>query len=222
MKYYRLLCQAVTSSVLLLLSLSSPYALAETVEELNAWTYHKEWDKLSNLNYSLARSPMPKRALYDNLRLELICKNKQLEFAVDAKSLITSQGKVFDFDYQIDKNDPVSIKMKTYSDSKRRGYTIEQVEQIAEDLLSGQSAFIRIQTLISTVLSAAIPLNDAAQPMQQVLTDCGVTSLGNADARSAYSLADFERDFNKLSLEQQRQTLDKIKEMMEDSLSADR
>ncbi len=215
MKYYRLSCQAVTSSVLLLLSLSPPYALAETVEELNAWTYHKEWDKLSNLNYSLARSPMPKLGLYDNLRLELICKENKLEIAVDAKSLITSQDESFDFDYQIDKNDPLSIKMKTYSDSKRRGYTIEQVERIAEDLLSGQSVFIRIHTLISTVLSAAIPLNDASQPIQQVLADCGVTSPGNGEARPAYSLADFERDFKALSPEQQRQTLDKIKELME-------
>lgn len=214
MKYYRLLCQAVTNSVLLLLSLSPPYALAETVEELNAWTYHKEWDKLSNLNYGLARSPLPDRARYDNLRLELICKNKQLEFAVDAKSLITSQGKAFDFDYQIDKNEPVSIKMKTYADSKRRGFTVEQVERIAEDLLSGQSVFIRIHTLISTVLSAAIPLNDAAQPIQQVLAECGIVIPGKDGSQPAYSLSDFERDFKTLSPEQQRQMLDKIKEIV--------
>lgn len=157
---------------------------------------------------------MPKGSGYDNLRMELICKNNKLQFAVDAKSLITSQGKVFDFDYQIDKNNPVSIQMKTYSNSKRRGYTDEKAEQIAEDILSGQSVFIRIHTLISTMLSAAIPLNDAVQPIQHVLTDCGIVSPNKGETRPAYNLTDFERDFKQLSPEQQRQTLDKINELM--------
>ena len=215
MKYDRLLCQTLIRSILVILASSPAIVLAETVTELNAWTYHKEWDKLSNLNYSLARSPMPKRSGYDNLRLELICKNNRLQFAVDAKSLITSQGKAFDFDYQIDNKNLVPIQMKTYPDSKRRGYTGDQVERIAEDILSGQSVFIRVHTLISKVLSAAIPLNDAAQPIQQVLADCGTASTSKGEAVPAYSLADFERDFKRLSPEQQRQTLDKLKELME-------
>lgn len=216
MKYHRLLCQVMTRSIFVCLVSSSTNVLAETVQDLNAWTYRKEWDKLSNLNYSLARSPMPKRSGYDNLRLELICKNNELQFAVDAKSLITSPGKAFGFDYQIDKNNPVSIQMKTYPDSKRRGYTDVQAERIAADILSGQSVFIRIHTLISTVLSAAIPLNDAAQPIRQVLADCGVESPSKGDVRPSYSLADFERDFKQLSPEQQQQTLDKINKIMEE------
>lgn len=216
MKYYRLLRQVMAGSIFFLLFSSLANALAETVQDLNAWTYRKEWDKLSNLNYSLARSPMPKRSGYDNLRLELICKNDKLQFAVEAKSLITSQGKAFDVDYQIDKNAPVSLQMKTYSDSKRRGYTDEQVDRITADILSGQSAFIRIHTLISTVLSAAIPLNDAAQPIRQVLADCGVEPTNQGEVRPSYSLADFERDFKQLSPEQQRQALDKIREIMEE------
>jgi hypothetical protein len=217
MKYNRVLSQAMTRSILVLLISSPANALAETAQDLNAWTYRKEWDKLSNLNYSLARSPMPKRSGYDNLRLELICKNNKLQFAVEAKSLITSQGKAFDFDYQIDKNDPVSIQMKTYSDSKRRGYTDEQVERITADILSGQLVFIRIHTLISTMLSAAIPLNDAAQPIRQVLGDCGVIPPGQGEVRPSYSLADFERDFKQLSSEQQQQALDKIQKIMEEA-----
>jgi hypothetical protein len=217
MKHHRLLCQAMTGSIFALLIASPASALVETPQDLNAWTYRKEWDKLSNLNYSLARSPIPKRSGYDNLRLELICKNNKLQFAVEAKSLITSQGKAFDFDYQIDQSDPVSVQMKTYSDSKRRGYTDEQVERITADILSGQSVFIRIHTLISTVLSAAIPLNDAEQPIRQVLADCGVEPPSQEEVRPSYDLADFERDFKQLSSERQRQALDKIRKIMEEA-----
>jgi hypothetical protein len=215
MKYSRLICQTITGSILALIISSPATAFEETVQEMNAWTYHKERDNLNNLNYSLARSPLPKRGSYDNLRLEIICKDNQLQFAVDANSLITSQGSAFDFEYQIDKNSPVGIKMKTYPDTKRRGYTDEQVERIAEDILSGQSIFIRIHTLIRTVLSGSITLNDAAQPIRQVLADCGVVLPDKAEELPTYGLDDFERDFKKLSPEQQRQVLDKIKEILE-------
>ena len=144
-----------------------------------------------------------------------MCKDNKLQFAVDANSLITSQGRAFVFEYQIDKNSPVVIQMRTYPDTKRRGYTDEQVERIVEDILSGQSIFIRIHTLIRTVLSGAIPLHDAAQPIQQVLADCGVVLPGKSEAQPAYGLDDFERDFKKLSPEQQRQVLGKIKEILE-------
>lgn len=69
MKYHRLLCQSMTRSIFALLIASPANALVETPQDLNAWTYRKVWDKLSNLNYSLARSPIPKRSGYDNLRL---------------------------------------------------------------------------------------------------------------------------------------------------------
>ena len=105
--------------------------------------------------------------------------------------------------------------MRTYPDTKRRGYTDEQVERIVEDILSGQSIFIRIHTLIRTVLSGAIPLGDAAQPIYQVLADCGVILPGKADVQPTYRLEDFEKDLKKLAPEQQRQVLDKIKEILE-------
>ncbi|PKM13067.1 MAG: hypothetical protein CVV13_02985 [Gammaproteobacteria bacterium HGW-Gammaproteobacteria-3] len=214
MKFRHPLNQIMRSCIFLLPMALSTFVFAETIQESETWSYHKEWDKLTNRNYSLARSPLPKRGLYDNIRMDLICKDDKLQFAVDANSLITSQGRVFDFEYQIDKNNPVTLSMQTYPDSKRRGYTDDQVERIAEALLSGQSIFIRIYTLIRTVLTAAAPLDGAAQPVQQVLADCGVVLQGRAQTQAAYSLTDFERDFQKLSETQQRQVMDKLKAIL--------
>ena len=149
------------------LSLAS--ADEETDQEMETWAYHKEWDKLDNLNFSLVRSPMPKRGLYDDIRLEIICQNKKLQLVAETSSLITSQGREFDFEYQIDKKPPVVVKLRTYKDNKRRGYTEEQVDRIVREFLSGDSVFIRINTIISTVLTADIPLKDASGPIHEVL-----------------------------------------------------
>jgi hypothetical protein len=180
---------------------------------METWAYHKEWDNLNNINFSFVRSPIPKRGAFDNIRLEIICKDNKLQLVAESGSLITSQDRDFDVEYQIDKKPPVNIKLRTFRDNKRRGYLDQQVERIVEEILSGQSIFIRINTIISTVLSAEITLKDAADPIQKVLTDCGIV-LSKVPAQQSYSLAEFEQDFTKLSLEQQKQVLDEIKKVM--------
>jgi hypothetical protein len=204
----------VACCVFACLQLSPMQSHAENRQEMESWAYHKDWDKSSNQNYSFARSPMPKRGLYDNIRLEVLCKEGALQLISEASSLITSQGREFDFEYQIDKKPPVLLKMKTFPDSKRRGYTSEQVSRIVDELLSGQTVFIRINTLISTVLSAVISLNGANKPVQQVLTDCGIQA-DRIPESSNYQLTDFERDFNALSPEQKTQVLEQIRAIMD-------
>ena len=150
--------------VLLLLFLCSFNVFAD-----NTWSYHQENDRLSNRNYSFALSPLPSRGLYDNIKLEIICKENLLQVAIEADSLIASQGSAFDFEYQIDKNPPVMLQMKTFKDSKRRGYTEEYAKRIVDDLLAGQSVFIRVNTMIREVLSVALPLENAAEPINTSL-----------------------------------------------------
>jgi hypothetical protein len=178
-------------------------------------TFHHEWDKLNNVNYTLARSPLPQRGLYDRLRVAIVCKENKLQFTLDANSLLASKGRAFEFEYQIDKKTPVTITMRGDSD-KRHGYTDENVDKIVQDMLNGQSMFIRAQTMISTVLTSLISLEGAEQPIQQVLLDCGVTLSGKYAEQPAYSLADFERDFKSFSSEQQRQLLEQIKTIIDD------
>lgn len=61
---------------------------------------------------------------------------------------------------------------------RRHGYTDENVDKIAQDMLNGQTIFIRAHTMIRTVLVSLISLEGAEQPIQQVLIDCGVTLPG--------------------------------------------
>lgn len=183
----------------------------------NIWNYHQESDRLSNKTYSFALSPIPSRGLYDNIRLEISCKDNALQVIINADSLIASQDSEFDFEYQIDKKPPVTLQMRTFKDSKRRGYTETQAKHIIDDLLTGQTIFIRVNTLIRTVLSAAMPLENAAEPVKHVLADCGLSLSGNTSTESAYSLIEFEQAFNKLPLAQQQQVLGKIKNIIHDA-----
>jgi hypothetical protein len=186
----------------------------------NTWSYHQETDKLSNRSYSIARAPIPSRGLSDNIRLELVCKDNVLQVVVDTDSLIASQGRAFDFTYQIDKTPAVTLQMKTFPDSKRRGYTEEHAKRIVDDILTGQTIFIRINTMIRKVLSAAISLEHAAEPVKHVVNDCGLSVSDSAADESAYSLAEFEQEFAKLPLEQQQRVLNEIKKIMQETQRA--
>ena len=184
----------------------------------NTWSYHQENDRLTNRSYSFALSPMPPRGLYDNIRLEIVCKDATLQVSVDADSLIASQGSDFDFEYQIDKNPPVTLQMKTFKDSKRKGYTEDYAKRIVDDLLTGQSVFIRINTMIRKVLSAVMPLKNAADPIKHVVADCGLSD--NTASEPAYSLGEFERAFVQLPLAQQQQVLSEIKKIIMETQKA--
>jgi len=197
----------------IILALLIFYAL--TLLAADSWSYEQKRDNLSNLTYSVAQSPLPPRGLYDNIKMEIVCKSNTLQAVVDADSLITSQGRAFDFEYQIDKKEPVRIQMKTFNDSKRRGYSEEQAKRIADDMLTGQSLFIRVTTMLGGVLSGKISLENADGSIKRVFSDCGIApSDSNAGKQPAYTLADFEQDFNKLTPEQQQQVLNSIKKII--------
>lgn len=183
-----------------------------------AWSYHQETDPLTNLTYSFAESPLPPRGLYDNIKLDILCKDNKLQVVINADSLITSQGSSFAVEYQVDKKSQVTIPMKTFSDSKRKGYSDKDAQRMAKDMLTGQAIFIRITTIIKKVLSTSISLENAATPITQVLTDCGagVALSDNEGSHSDYSLTEFEQDFSKLSTEQQQQVLSKIKQILKE------
>ena len=141
-----------------------------------------------------------------------------MQVSVDADSLIASQGSDFDFEYQIDKNPPVTLQMKTFKDSKRKGYTEDYAKRIVDDLLTGQSVFIRINTMIRKVLSAVMPLKNAADPIKHVVADCGLSD--NTASEPAYSLGEFERAFVQLPLAQQQQVLSEIKKIIMETQKA--
>ncbi len=181
----------------------------------DTWSYHQEIRRLNNETYSFAQSPLPPRGLYDYIRLEIICKGNTLQVAIDANSLIASQGRTFDFEYQIDNAPPFTLQMTTFKDTKRRGYTEEYAQRIVNDLLTGKSLFIRVTTMIRKVLSAKIPLENAAKSIKQVVTDCSLGLSDNATDEPDYTLSEFQQDFDKLPSGQQQQVLRKLKIIME-------
>ena len=200
--YYRALA--------LLWALASPL----TAWSDNTWSYHQESDSLTNQTYSYAQSPLPRPGLYDDMMLEIVCKSNKLQAVIDADDLIASQGSRFNLDYQIDKMTPMTVAMKTFPDSKRKGYTEEFAKRIADDLLAGQTLFIRVHTMIRTVLSSSMPLANAEAPIKHVLADCGLTAADNKTGQPAYSMAEFEQDLGKLTADQQQQVLANIKKIM--------
>ena len=180
----------------------------------NNWSYHQNSDSLTNQTYSFAQSPLPRPGLYDDMMLEIICQENKLKAIIEAEDLITSQGNLFNVEYQIDKKTPVNIQMKTFADSKRKGYTEEFSVRLAEDLLTGQSVLLRINTMLRTVLTISIPLDNAVEPIKKVFADCGLSFSDKNNNKPNYSLSDFEQDFGKLSLEQQKEVLNDIKKVM--------
>jgi hypothetical protein len=180
----------------------------------NNWSYHQNSDSLTNQTYSFAQSPLPRPGLYDDMMLEIICQENKLKAIIEAEDLITSQGNRFNVEYQIDKKTPVNIQMKTFADSKRKGYTEEFSVRLAEDLLTGQSVLLRINTMLRTVLTISIPLDNAVEPIKKVFADCGLSFSDKNNNKPNYSLSDFEQDFGKLSLEQQKEVLNDIKKVI--------
>ncbi|MEI6066569.1 MAG: hypothetical protein WCP96_04480 [Methylococcaceae bacterium] len=180
----------------------------------NTWSYHQESDSLTNQTYSFAQSPLPRPGLYDDMMLEIVCKDNKLQAVIDADDLIASQGSRFNLEYQIDKKTPVTVQMKTFPDSKRKGYSNEFAKSMADDLLTGQAVFIRVNTMLRTVLSSSIALDNAAEPIKRVFADCGLGVASNIATEPAYSLTGFEQDFSKLTEAQQQQVLAKIKKIM--------
>jgi hypothetical protein len=180
----------------------------------NVWSYHQEIDRLTNQSYSYAESPLPLPGLYDYLRLELVCKDNTLKATIEANDLITSQSSRFKMDYQIDKMPAIAIAMKTFPDSKRKGYTEEFAKKLAEDLLTGQTLFIHVNTIIRTVLSSSIPLTNADLTIKQVLADCNLSASNDKADTTPYSLTEFEINLSQLPLDKRQRVLAELKKIM--------
>ncbi len=184
----------------------------------NAWNYQQETDRLSNQTYSYALSPLPRRDLYDELRLEVVCRNKQLQVTLTADELIASQGSKFDISYQIDQSPPVALQMTTFPDSKRKGYTDSQAQQIIKALLTGKDTiFLRVSTLTRKELAGAIALDGMMPSVQKVLGDCSGVVDAPDGTLANYDFKAFQQDFDKLSVGQQKQLLSQIKLLLENA-----
>ncbi len=183
----------------------------------SGWNYHQQTDSLSNQTYSYAQSPLPKPGLYDNIMLSIVCKEHKLQSLIETDELIASQGSNFSMEYQIDQQTPITLNMKTLSDSKRKGYTESDAIPMANALLSGQAVFIKVNTMIRTTLSSSIILENAVTAINHVISDCDLNKKTTSTSDTAYNLNDFEKAFKQLSVTQQQQILAKLKQLILDT-----
>jgi len=87
---------------------------------------------------------------------------------------------------------------------------------LASDLLTGQTLFIHVNTIIRTVLSSSLPLTNAELPIKQVLADCNLSTTNSTSQPASYSLTEFEQDFSRLTLDKQQHVLAELKKIMVD------
>ncbi len=182
----------------------------------SGWSYHQQADSLNNQTYSYAQSPLPKPGLYDNIMLSIVCKDHKLQSIIETDELIASQGSNFSIEYQVDQQTPITLSFKTLADSKRKGYTETDANQMATALLSGQAVFIKVNTMIKTTLSSSISLDNARGAVDRVMADCNTDKKMVSNSENNYNLNDFEKAFKQLSANQQQQILSKLKQLMQD------
>lgn len=182
----------------------------------SGWSYHQQVDSLNNQTYSYAQSPLPKPGLYDNIMLSIVCKDHKLQSVIETDELIASQGSRFNIEYQVDQQAPITLSLKTLADSKRKGYTENDANQMATALLSGQAVFIKVNTMIKTTLSSSITLDNARSAIDRVMADCNTDKKMVSNSENNYNLNDFEKAFKQLSANQQQQILSKLKQLMQD------
>jgi hypothetical protein len=209
MKLHRYLAKLNLFSRVIGLLLIAPAGYAE-----NTWTFTQANDPLNNRVITSVVAPRSLDGVYDNIKLSLVCSDNKLQVALNSDALITSQGSFFDVEYQIDKNVPVKIRMQTFPDSKRKGFTDEYAKAMLDSMLSGNTLFLKVNTMIRKVLTTAIPLDGASPVLNKVLTACA----GTAETKSAptYSFEVFAQEFNALSPDKQQLALQKIKMLMQE------
>ncbi len=189
-------------------------SLATTAVSAESWQYHQDVDRLSNEAYSSVTSPTLPRGLYDDLKITIMCRQQSLQVIIDSDSFIASQDRQFEMEYQLDKQAAVTLVMRTFPDSKRKGVNTTEAKALFDGMLISQDKlYIRVKTMLKEVLTATFPLNDAHQALEKILSDCRPTAVGDS-TNTAFSLRDFEHALKQLPIDQQQHLLNTIKNLL--------
>ena len=180
----------------------------------NSWTFQQENDRLNNQVVSTAQSPRPRIDLYDNIKLALVCRDNKLQMVLNSDVLIASQNSPFEVEYQIDKNPPLKVMLQTFPDSKRKGFLDKQVDTLVSSILTGETLFLKVNTMIRKVLTAAIPLEGADAAINKVLAECQGAANKAPVAVPDYTYDKFQQELQRLTPEQQQKLLLKFQALL--------
>ena len=179
------------------------------------WIYKAGADDLTDEQYSFAAGYDFDYKYNNDFTATFSCNDGRVRFGVDVDTLVTSKSESFQIVFRVDRREPVQKTMKTYSNSNTGGYTYDQVEEIAKEILGGSKMFVRAVTWNNEYLEGNISLGGSDAAIQRVFTDCGV-SLDAVDKPSsnAYSFADFQSDLAKLTPHKQQELLGELDQLM--------
>ncbi len=176
--------------------------------EAARWTYKQGADELSDERYFFAAGFAFDYKFNNDFTVAFQCKGGKVRFEIDVDTLINSKGKPFPFAYRVDKRDPRQLSLKTYSNQGEGGYTYDNVQGIAKDILGGNEMFVRAVTWNNDYLEARISLAGADANIKKVFADCGVGLDSSVPkVKPPFSLADFTAQFKKLTSAQQQEVL---------------
>ena len=172
------------------------------------WRYHKDKDKLTDEEYSFAYGYSSKYKYNNDFTVSFLCQGGQVRFEIDADTLIKSKNKPFVFTYRIDSKPAQAIEMKTFSNQGEGGYTYDDAETVANDILGGNRMFVRAITWNNDYLETTISLAESDHNIKKVFSDCGQSLTENPEpSKTEYTFSQFEKDFKKLSVKKQKEIL---------------
>lgn len=153
-----------------LVGLASP-----SVAEPTRWLYGQGADPLTGKPYSHTTGFIFDYKYSYTFLVAFQCIEKEIQFYINADTFITSKGEEFSFFYRVDAQERRQLSMRTFSNSNQSGYTLDNVEQIAKDMLGGRSMFVRAVTWDNDYLETRVYMDGANYKIRKVFYDCGIS-----------------------------------------------
>lgn len=149
------------------------------------WKYTSSSDELTDeVTTSALAFDFSYKYSYD-FTIGFQCTNNKVRFIVGVDTLIEVKGDEFNFSYRVDKRPANSLRMNVYSNDNQGGYTINHAKTVAENILGGNSIFVRVITWNNDYLETTIRLDGSDAVIKKVFNDCGVELIRLKPAISA-------------------------------------
>ena len=189
--------------------------LSSSSVEANSWVYKQDSEKLTDKQYSYAFGYASDYEYNNDFTVSFQCSDGKVRFEINVDKMIESKGKEFSFAYRVDYHKAREITLRTFSNNSEGGYTYDNVQQIAQDMIGGNKMFVRAITWNNNYLEANIYLAGADSAIRKVFSDCGVSLDSTTKSpKSSYSLNDFTKKFKKLTPANQQKVLNDLQELI--------
>ncbi|MDA3895790.1 MAG: hypothetical protein PF482_06560 [Desulfobacteraceae bacterium] len=156
--------------------------------DFDSWQYNSGRDKFNDEEYSSAYSSGVNYKYDNKFTIGFYCKSGRVRFEISADTPIQSKGRPFSFTYRVDKRSAQEIQMNTFSNEGQGGYTYDDAEKVAKDILGGSSIYVRAITWDNEYLETNITLKSSDINIKKVFSDCG-SSLEDGSTSYGYNWA---------------------------------